>query len=100
MIWFSHFGELFLGKMDPKTGKVWRVSVAGDQGRLSDRSLDLKTDKEGNLWLGMMYQSSIARFDKKTETFKVWSIPKDGRPTPPSLGISIPRARISTARCG
>jgi virginiamycin B lyase len=25
----------------------------------------------------MMYQSGIARFDKKTETFKTWSIPKE-----------------------
>jgi streptogramin lyase len=22
MIWFTHFGEQFLGKLDPKTGKV------------------------------------------------------------------------------
>ena len=25
----------------------------------------------------MMYQASIVRFDQKTETFKVWSIPKE-----------------------
>ena len=27
MVWFSHFGELFLGKMDPKTGQTWQYPV-------------------------------------------------------------------------
>ena len=40
-------------------------------------TLDLGLDKAGNLWIGMMYQAGIARFDKKTETFKTWSIPKE-----------------------
>ena len=40
-------------------------------------TLDLKADKAGNLWVGMMYQAGVARFDKKTETFKTWSIPKE-----------------------
>ena len=40
-------------------------------------TLDLGLDKAGNPWIGMMYQSGIARFDKKTETFKTWSIPKE-----------------------
>ena len=77
MIWFSHFGELFLGKMDPKTGKVWEFPLPVIKAGFPVGSLDLKTDKAGNLWLGMMYQGGIARFDKKTETFKVWSIPKE-----------------------
>ena len=40
-------------------------------------SLDLEVDRDDNVWLGMMYQASIVRFDQKTETFKVWSIPKE-----------------------
>src|SRR5215510_12420262 len=40
-------------------------------------SLSVRFDKEQNLWLGMMYQASIAKFDKKTETFQVWTIPPD-----------------------
>ena len=77
IVWFSHFGELFLGKMDPKSGKVWEFPLPVIKAGFPVGSLDLKTDKAGNLWLGMMYQSGIARFDKKTETFKVWSIPKE-----------------------
>jgi virginiamycin B lyase len=39
--------------------------------------LDLETDLEGNFWLSMMYQGGIARFDRKTETFKVWTVPPE-----------------------
>ena len=77
IIWFSHFGEQFLGKMDPKTGKVWEYPIPMIKAGFPVGTLDLKTDKAGNLWVGMMYQGGVARFDKKTETFKVWSIPKE-----------------------
>ena len=77
IIWFSHFGEQFLGKMDPKTGQVWEYPIPLIKAGFPIGTLDLKTDKAGNLWVGMMYQGCVARFDKKTETFKVWPIPKE-----------------------
>ena len=77
IIWFSHFGEQFLGKMDPKTGQVWEYPIPLIKAGFPIGTLDLKTDKAGNLWVGMMYQGGVARFDKKTETFKVWPIPKE-----------------------
>ncbi len=77
IIWFSHFGEQFLGKMDPKTGKVWEFPIPVIKAGFPIGTLDLRTDKAGNLWVGMMYQGGVARFDKKAETFKVWSIPKE-----------------------
>ena len=33
-------------------------------------TLNLEFDKDDNPWVGVMYQSAIAKFDKKTETFK------------------------------
>jgi streptogramin lyase len=77
MVWFSHFGEQFLGKMDPKTGQVWEFPLPVIKAGYPVGSLDLKIDRAGDLWLGMMYQGGIARFDKKTETFTVWSIPQE-----------------------
>ncbi len=77
VIWFSHFGEQFLGKFDPKTGKVSEFPIPTIKAGFPVGTLDLKSDKSGNLWIGMMYQGGVARFDKKTETFKVWSIPKE-----------------------
>ncbi len=77
MIWFSHFAEQFLGKFDPKTGRYWEFPIPVLKPGYPVGTLDLKTDKAGNLWIGMMYQAGVARFDKKTETFKTWSIPKE-----------------------
>jgi streptogramin lyase len=77
MIWFTHFSEQFLGKMDPKTGKVWEFPIPVLKPGYPVGTLDLGLDKAGNPWVGMMYQSGIARFDKKTEAFKTWSIPTE-----------------------
>ena len=100
IIWFSHFGEQFLGKMDPKTGKVWEFPIPVLKAGFPVGTLDLKTDRAGNLWVGMMYQAGVARFDKKTETFKVWSIPKEWQTDAAQSGHLDPSARMSTARCG
>ena len=77
MVWFTHFAEQFLGKMDPKTGQVWEFPIPVLKPGYPVGTLDLGLDKDGNLWIGMMYQSGVARFDKKTETFKTWSMPKE-----------------------
>jgi streptogramin lyase len=77
MIWFTHFGEQFLGKMDPKTGKVSEYPIPVLKPGYPAGTLDLGFDKDGNPWIGMMYQAGVARFDKKTETFKTWSVPKE-----------------------
>jgi virginiamycin B lyase len=77
MIWFSHFAEQFLGKMDPRTGQVWEFPIPVLKPGYPVGTLDLKPDPQGNLWIGMMYQAGVARFDKKTETFKTWAIPKE-----------------------
>jgi virginiamycin B lyase len=77
MIWFTHFGEQFLGKMDPKTGKVSEYPIPVLKPGYPVGTLDIGLDKAGNPWIGMMYQAGIARFDKTTETFTTWSIPKE-----------------------
>ena len=77
MIWFSHFAEQFLGKMDPRTGQVWEYPIPVLKPGYPIGTLDLKPDPQGNLWIGMMYQAGVARFDKKTETFNTWAIPKE-----------------------
>ena len=77
IIWFSHFAEQFLGKFDPKTGKYSEFPIPVIKPGYPVGTLDLQADKAGNLWIGMMYQAGVARFDKKTETFKVWAMPKE-----------------------
>ena len=61
----------------PVTGKVTQYPIPITKPGWPLGSLDLEVDRDDNVWLGMMYQASIVRFDQKTETFKVWSIPKE-----------------------
>jgi virginiamycin B lyase len=75
IVWFSNFGEQFLGRLDPKTAKVTEYPVPLIRPGFPSGMLDLETDLEGNLWLSMMYQGGIARFDKKTTAFKTWTVP-------------------------
>lgn len=77
MVWYSDFGDQFLGKMDPKTGKVTEYPIPELKQGFPRGTLDLETDKDGNLWVALMYQGGIAKFDKKSQTFKTWAIPKE-----------------------
>ena len=77
MVWYSDFGEQFLGKMDPKTGKVTEYPIPVLKEGFPRGTLDLETDKDGNMWVAMMYQGGVAKFDKKTQTFKTWAVPKE-----------------------
>jgi virginiamycin B lyase len=73
--WYSSFGEPFLGRLDPKTGKVTEFPLPELKRDFPTGSLGLRTDPAGNLWLGMMYQGGIAKFDRKTEKLQTWSLP-------------------------
>ncbi|PYS19573.1 MAG: hypothetical protein DMG11_31530 [Acidobacteria bacterium] len=76
-VWYSDFGQMFLGKMDPKTGKVTQYPIPVVKAGWPEGTLDLEFDKDDNPWVGVMYQNAIAKFDKKTEKFQMWSTPKE-----------------------
>ena len=76
-VWYSDFGQMFLGKMDPKTGKVTQYPIPVTKPGFPLGTLDLEIDKDDNPWVGVMYQSAIAKFDRKTEKFETWSTPKE-----------------------
>jgi streptogramin lyase len=76
-VWFSSFGEQYLGKLDPKTGKLTEFEIPEHKPGFPTGLLGLRSDAEGNLWFGNMYQATIARFDRKSETFKFWPLEGD-----------------------
>ena len=77
VVWFSSFGEQYLSKLDPKTGKLTEFAIAEHKPGFPTGLLGLRSDTEGNLWFGNMYQATIAKFDPKTETFKFWPLEGD-----------------------
>ena len=75
--WYSSFGEQNLGRLDPRTGKVTEYPIAPHKPGFPTGALGLRADRDGNLWLGNMYQATIVKFERKTETFRFWSLPAE-----------------------
>jgi virginiamycin B lyase len=82
--WYSDFGEQYLGKLDPKTGKVTEWPVPRPKPNFPEGMLDIEEASDGSMWLGMMSQAGLAKFDPKTEKFKIYGAPEvmndDGTP--------------------
>jgi virginiamycin B lyase len=76
-VWYSDFGQMFIGEMDPKTGQVTQYPIPVTKPGYSLGTLDLEIDKDDNPWVGVMYQSAIARLDRKSGKFETWSTPKE-----------------------
>ena len=77
MVWYSHFSEQFLGKLDPNTGKVTDYPIPVQKPDHPKGTLDLEIDPDGLIWIGLMYQTGVATFDPKTEKFRIYPLPKE-----------------------
>jgi virginiamycin B lyase len=74
-VWFTNFGEMSLGELDPKTGKLTEYPVPEFKPGYPVGLLDLEFDRSGKLWAGMMFQAAIAQFDQDTGNFKFYKVP-------------------------
>ncbi len=77
MVWYSDFGAMFVGRMDPKTGRVTEFPIPVIKEGFPLGTLDLEFDRDGNLWVALMYQAGVAKVDRKTGTVQTWSVPKE-----------------------
>ncbi|HEV8016593.1 MAG TPA: carboxypeptidase regulatory-like domain-containing protein [Stellaceae bacterium] len=76
-VWYADFGHQFIGSLDPKTGKVKDYALPTVKPGFPTGTLDLEPDPSGNLWVSMMYQTGVAKFDLKTKKFTIYPLPKD-----------------------
>jgi streptogramin lyase len=76
-VWYSSFGEQNLGRLDPRSGNVTEFPIPLNKPGFPTGLLGLRADRDGNLWLGNMYQARIVKFDRKAETFQFWSLPSE-----------------------
>jgi streptogramin lyase len=77
IVWYSSFGEQNLGRLDPKSGQVTEYPIPEHKPGFPTGGLGLRADNDGNLWLGNMYQATIIKFDRKTESFQFWPLPPE-----------------------
>lgn len=75
IVWYGDFGRQFLGRLDPRTGKVTEYPVPVVKAGFPTGYRVLWLDPQGNIWIAMSSQGSIAKFDPKTEKFQVWKGP-------------------------
>jgi virginiamycin B lyase len=75
--WYASFGEQILGRLDPRTAAVTEYAIPTLKPEAPTGILGLRFDRDENLWLGMQFQGGIAKFDRKTETFQLWSLPDE-----------------------
>jgi len=75
--WYSSFGEQNLGRLDPRTGAVREFPIPEVKPGFPTGLLGLRADRDGNLWLGNMYQAQIVKFDRKTQKFTTWPLPPE-----------------------
>ena len=90
IVWYTDFGEMFIGRLDPKTGALKEFPVPKLKEGYPEGLLDIEEDKSGDMWAGMMYQGALAHFDRKTETIKTYSLPaqwNDDAAQPNMLGM-------------
>ena len=77
LAWYASFGEQILGKLDPKTGRVTEYPVPLLKPAAPTGILGVRFDRDENPWLGMQFQGGIAKFDRRTATFRTWSLPAE-----------------------
>jgi virginiamycin B lyase len=76
-VWYSNFVEPYLGRLDPRSGEHKEFAYPLLKPDFPTGSLDLEPDADGNLWLALMFQAGIAKFDKKSESFRMFPVTPD-----------------------
>ncbi|HEX2824880.1 MAG TPA: SMP-30/gluconolactonase/LRE family protein [Burkholderiales bacterium] len=73
--WYCDFGDQKIGTLDPKTGKVVEIALPELKKGSPNGSLSARFDRDGNIWLGMMYQAAIGKYDLKSGKLETWVAP-------------------------
>ena len=81
-IWFNHFNDNAIGRLDPKTGEVkeWHWPYRAKEGSFQPtgaRTL-MGPDEKGRWYIGNQAQSGVVVFDPKTEQFEFHDPPGGG----------------------
>ena len=76
-IWYSNFVEPYIGRLDPRTGAHAEFAYPLAKPNAPTGSLALEPDPDGNWWLALMFQGGLARFDPRTNTFRMFPLPAE-----------------------
>src|SRR5580693_1049880 len=73
-VWYSDFGEMFIGKFDPKTLKLTEYPIQKFKDKAPTGLLSIEFDTTGKIWFDTMYQGSLGCLDPKTGEIKYYPL--------------------------
>jgi virginiamycin B lyase len=76
-VWYTDFGEMFIGKFDPKTLKVTEYPIKKFKDKAPTGLLSIEFDHTGKIWFDTMYQGSLGRLDPKTGEISYYPLPPE-----------------------
>ena len=90
-VWYSNFVENFLGRLDPRTGEHVEYPYPVVKPGFPTGALALEADGDGNLWLALMFQSGLEKFDVKSRTFRHFPLPPEMNDEAAQQSLLMPR---------
>ena len=94
-VYYTNFGEQFLGTLDPKTGKAGGIRDGLSSARACRRAISTSAPtRTATCCIGMMYQAAVAKFDPKTEKFQYWQLPAERLKDNSQLNMITNRADV------
>jgi len=76
-VWYSDFGEMFIGKFDPRTLKLTEYPIKKFKDKAPTGVLSLEFDHKGNIWFDTMYQGSLGSLNPKTGEITYYPLPPE-----------------------
>ena len=90
-IWYSNFVEPYLGRLDPRTGAHVEYAYKLPKPNFPAGALALEPDHDGNLWLALMFQGGLMKFDTHTKTFRHYPLPAELNDDTAQQSMVMPR---------
>lgn len=76
-VWYTDFGEMFIGKFDPKTLKLVEYPIKQFKDKAPTGLLSIDWDHNGKLWFDTMYQGALGNLDPKTGEIAYYPLPPE-----------------------
>ncbi len=76
-VWYTDFGEMFIGKFDPKTLKLTEYPIKKFKDKAPTGLLSIEFDHTGKIWFDTMYQGSLGNLDPKTGEITYYPLPPE-----------------------
>lgn len=76
-VWYTDFGEMFIGKFDPKTLKLTEYPIKKFKDKAPTGLLSIDFDHTGKIWFDTMYQGALGNLDPKTGEIAYYPLPPE-----------------------